>query len=243
MQKYTSGVWRNEIGYYYDDLDSAWMPDVLYTYGHDFQSLGLMNNQTLSYDVRLMVGNSTYDPKIYKVTKVSEMTPQGVIKLTFKQDDFNEMTDNVKLGICDYWTPQGNIKVDIQPSTNDKDIAKFTSNISWQIKDENGELIYLEDMNAWHLSKGKVSYFRADFFDDKNRVRIDPEWKLVLINDQDYSEDEVEYYTNLITVTEFDDSVISVKPAKAGSLSGKKYRLSVNDGEGNYYSSIDLEVT
>lgn len=239
---YTSGVWRNDYGYYLDNIDSAWMPDILYTYGEKFQSLGLMNNQTLTYDVRLMVTNSVYEPKVYQITKVSEMTPQGIIKLTFKQDDFNEMTDNPQKLICDYYTPEGNIRVDIEPSSVDKDIVKYRSIISWQIINENGELIPLVDEELQHLSIGKASYFFAEFFDNENLVHIDPEWKIVLINDQDYTADDIEYYTNLVTITEFDDSVIAVKPAKAGSLSEKKFRLSVNDGDGNYYSSIDLEV-
>ena len=107
---------------------------------------------------------------------------------------------------------------------------------------ENGELVPLIDEELQHLSIGKASYFVAEFFNNENLVHIDPEWKITLINDQDYAADDMEYYTNLVTITEFDDSVIALKPAKAGSLSGKKFRLSVNDGDGNYYSSIDLEV-
>lgn len=239
---YTSGVWRDEIGYYLDNIDSGWMPDILKTYGHNFNQLGLMNNQTLTYDMRLMIGDNVIDPKIFKVTKVGEMVPQGVIKLTFKQDFFNEMTDNVKLGICDYYTPDGNLKVDISPSTDESDTTQYTSVITWQTLNDNGELIPLTEESEQRLSVGKAAYFAADFFDDGDKTHVDPEWKLTLINDQDYNEDDIEYYTNLVTVTEFDDSVVSIKPAKAGSLSGKKFRLSVNDVEGKYYSSIDLEV-
>ena len=219
------------------------MPDILYTYGRDnFSNLNLYNNQTLSYDTRLMITNSDYDPKIYQVTKVQEMTPQGVIKLSLKQDDFNEKRDNPQLRICDYYSEEGNIRVDISPSEDTQDMSRYTSLISWYTTNDKGELIPIEDETSKCLIRGKATYFVANFFNGENESRIDPEWKLTLINDSDYTVDDVNYYTNLVTVTEFDDSVVALKPGKAGSLTGKKFRLSVSDNKGNYYSSIDLEV-
>ena len=43
-------------------------------------------------------------------------------------------------------------------------------------------------------------------------------------------------------LTKFDKSTLAIKPAKASSLKGKKFVLSVCDSNGEYYSSIDLEV-
>lgn len=239
---YTSGRWTDEISSSLDNITNAWLPDVIYTYGRDnFKQLGLDNNQTITYDQRFMITNSDYDPKCYQVTKVQEMVPQGVIKITVKQDDFNENRDNPQLRICDYYTDEGNILVNINPTQKPRDIAKYTSSISRQEKNENGELVEMVEQSNL-LDKGTASYFAVTFMKGNKPDRVDPEWKVTMIDDQDYTQDEIKYYTNLLSVTEFDDSVVAVKPGKAGSLSGKKFRLSVCDKDGNYYSSIDLEV-
>lgn len=224
---YTSGRWRNEKGIYLDNLDSAWIPDILYTYGNNYQSLGLNDNHTLTYDVRLMVTNNNYEPKVYQISKVSEMTPQGVIKLTFKQDDFNKNRDSIKYGVCDYYDNEGHKNIEIIPV---KEPTLFTSVISWMTVNDEGELIPgIEDQ----LQRGKIQYFSVDFYNDGEEVIVEPEWK---ISGQD------EYSIGLMKITKFDNKVIGVRPAKASSLSGKTFTLSVNDIEGNYYSSIDLEV-
>ena len=188
-----------------------------------------------------MITNSDYEPHCYQVTKVQEMVPQGVIKITVKQDDFNENRDNPQLRICDYYTDEGNLLVNIDPAQKPRDIAKFTSTISRQEKNENGELVEMTEQSNL-LDKGTASYFVVTFMKGNKLDRVDPEWKVTMIDDQDYTQDEIKYYTNLLSVTEFDDSVVAIKPGKAGSLSGKKFRLSVSDKNGNYYSSIDLEV-
>ena len=222
---YTSGRWLDEISASLDNLTNAWLPDVCYTYGvENLSNLGLDNNQTISYDQRFMLSNSVFYPSCYQVTKVTDMTPQGVIKLSLKQDDFNEKRDNVQLRICDYYTEEGNIKVDIPSSVTG------ISTIAWKTVNSDGELI---DGSASLLERGKVAYFEVVSED-----RFDPEWHLSLLT---AGEDE-EYYVNLMQVTEFDDKVVAVKPRKAGSLVGKQFRLSVSDRNGNYYSYVDLEV-
>lgn len=225
---YTSGRWLDEISASLDNLVYAWLPDVVYTYGSNtLNQLHLDNNQTITYDQRFMITNNQFDPKCYQVTKIMEMFPQGVIKLSLKQDDFNENRDNVNLGICDYFTNEGNIKVVINPNPTG------VSTIYRRAINDDGELI---PSDGTSLTKGVAAYFEV-VFDGEN---IDPEWDLKLIGD--YEKDEVDYYTNLISLTEFDDGIILLRPAKAGSLSGKMFRLSVSDKNGDFYSSVDLEV-
>ena len=171
-----------------------------------------------------MLSNSVFYPLCYQVTKVTDLTPQGIIKLSLKQDDFNEKRDNVQLGICDYYTDEGNIKVDIPLS------PVGVSSIAWKTLDSDGTLI---DGEPGLLERGVTVYFEVVSED-----KFDPEWHLELLTESD----DEEYYVNLIQVTEFDDKVVAVKPRKAGSLVGKQFRLSVSDKAGNYYSSIDLEV-
>lgn len=229
---YTSGRWLDEISYQLDNIINAWLPDVIYTYGSDnLNTLKLDNNQTITYDDRFMITNNYIDPKCYQVTKVMEMFPQGIIKLTLKQDDFNEKRDNVDLRICDYYSDEGNVSISITESSE-----TGTSTIIQQIMNSSGELEPLSVSDISRLEKGKTSYFEVTFSDEN----IDPEWKVILLGD--YEKDDVDYYTGLLSVTEFDKTIVAIKPAKAGSLSGKSFRLSVSDVNGNYYSSINLEV-
>lgn len=196
--------------------------------------LGLSNNQTITYDQRFMITRNTLHPKVYQVTKVDDTIPQGIIKMSLKQDEYNPKRDSVDMMICDYFTEEGNLKVDITTPLEPDEEA--TSSISCFTINDKDELEPAVDIQ--HLERGKALYFKVDF----SAENINPEWKVSLINDGNYSADDVNYYTGLISVTKFDDLVVAIKPAKAGSLVGKKFRLSVSDINGNYYSSIDLEV-
>ena len=233
---YTSGRWLDEISTQLDNITNIWMPDILNTYGLDnYQNLNLQNNHTLSYDVRLMITNNTFYPKCYQVSKVEELHPAGVIKITLKQDDLNETRDNPDLGICDYYTEVGNIKKDIV----EPDPPVGQSTIYWRKLGADGKLEPTRYTNIPNLERGKALYLEVEFSD----TDVNPEWHITMMNSDDYTEDEISYYTGLISVTEFRDSIVSIKPAKAGSLSGKTFSLSVSDVNGNYYSSINLEVT
>lgn len=178
-----------------------------------------------------MITNNLLDPKCYQVTKVMELFPQGIIKLTLKQDDFNEKRDNIDLKICDYYSEEGNVSISITQT-----VGTGTSTITHQIMNNNGELEPVSTSETVSLEKGKTSYFEVAFSDPG----VDPEWQITLLGD--YEKDQVDYYTGLLSVTEFDKTVVAIKSAKAGSLSGKTFRLSVSDVNGEYYSSITLEV-
>lgn len=219
-----------------DNVTGVWLPDVAKCYGKEnLSNLGLDNTQTLMHEQRLMITDSEFYPQCYKISKVVELLPRGIIKLTLKQDEYNEKRDNVDLHICDYYLEEGNLIINIEEPEDEEG----SSTIYWRELNEDGELELVQYDEGFDLERGKVSYFEVEFSDEG----IDPEWRIELINDnEEYSEDDVKYYNGLISVTEFDDLTVAIKPAKAGSLSGKEFRLSVSDIHGNYYSSIDLEV-
>jgi hypothetical protein len=176
------------------------------------------------------MSNNTLDPKIYQVTKVTDINPQGIVKLSIKQDDFNEKRDNIELLVCDYYTDEGDITINV-PNTS-SDVNK-TSSINWMSIDDNGELVHSTETE---LNIGKTYYFGVTFSDNN----IDPQWRVSLIGD--YSEEDKEYYVGLMKLTKFDASTLALKPAKASSLKGKRFALSVSNTNGEYYSSIEVEV-
>jgi hypothetical protein len=231
---YTSGVWRDNLSMSNDNLTSAFLPDTYHVYGDKLEELGLYDTRTVMYLQRFFMSNNDLEPKIYQVTKVTDINPQGIIKLSIKQDELNEKRDNTELRVCDYYTDEGDIQVDI-PVVETPDTEK-TSTISWFTIDDDGELI---DGVETKLELGTTYYFGVTFSADN----VDPQWKIELIDDyNEFTDEDKEYYVGLMKLTKFDNTTLALKPAKASSLKGKRFTLSVSDSNGEYYSSIEVEV-
>ena len=229
---YTSGIWRDEYSMSSDNLTSAFIPDTYHVYGEKLKELGLCDTRTIMYEQRFFMSNNDLEPKIYQVTKITDINPQGIIKLSIKQDELNEKRDNIKLHICDYYTGEGDIIIN-EPVNEMPDTTK-TSEIKWMTVNVNGEL---EQGVETELEIGKTYYYEVEFSD----TGVDPQWRITP-TDTSLTDEEKEYYIGLMKLTKFDASTLAVKPAKASSLKGTKFILSVSDSVGEYYSSIELEV-
>ena len=232
---YTSGVWRDEYSMSSDNLTSSWLPDTYFVYGDKLEELGMCDTRTITHLQRFFFSNNDLDPKIYQITKITDLNPQGIIKLSIKQDELNEKRDNIELRVCDYYTDEGDILID-KPSVNIIDNTK-TSKIKWMNIDENGELV--EGIES-KLQIGQSYYFEVKFSD----MNIDPQWRIELIDDyNEFNDEDKEKYIGLMKLTKFDKTTLALKPAKASSLKGKKFTLSVSNVDGEYYSSIEVEVS
>ena len=230
---YTSGTWVNEYGSYLDNLTGAWLPDVFHTYGENYKNIGLHDNRTIVHGMRFLLSNNMYDPKIYFVTKVVDLSPQGIIKLSIKQDDFNSKRDNLELGICDYYTDDGSVKVTIQkPETENEE---KTSKIIYLEMNENNELVE-STVQDIILRIGQTSYFKV-----KTSSEIDPQWTVSVIDNNGGNEPD-DYYVGIIKITKYDGNIVAIKPNKAGSLKGMNFELAVSDLTGEYYTSKQMEV-
>lgn len=233
---YTSGIWTDEYSTSLNNITAAWLPDVRYIYEDAIDKFGLDNNQTIVYGMRFMLSHNDYDPRVYKVTKVLDIAPQGLIKLTLKQDDLNKKTDNIDLRICDYFTDTGNIVVN-QPDLEYANPYLGSEIVSME-KSPNNELEESVTLNTT-LHLGETVYYKAKYLPEGSE--IDPEWRIEIIGN--YTDEEVQYYEKLVKVTELDDHTVAIRPGKANSLIGKQFRLTVQDLSGNYYSStIELTV-
>ena len=233
---YTSGIWTDEYSTSLNNLTSAWLPDLKYIYENAIDDFGIDNNQTIVYGTRFMLSHNDYDPRVYRVTKILDLAPQGIIKLSLKQDDLNKKTDNINLRICDYFTDTGNIVVN-QPDLEYTNPSLGSEIVSMTINDD-GELEKAQTLNTT-LHLGETVYYKANYL--PNGSEIDPEWRIEIVGD--YTPEEVSYYEKLVKITELDDYTVSIRPGKANSLIGKKFRLTVQDLSGNYYSStIELTV-
>lgn len=208
--------------------------DTYHVYGDKLEELGLCDTRTIMHGQRFFMSNNDLDQKVYEVTKIKDINPQGIIKLSIKQDELNEKRDNIELRVCDYYTDEGDIQVDIL-TTSTPNVNK-TSTINWLTIDNNGELVAGIKTK---LKLGTSYYFESTFSDDN----IDPQWRIELIdNNNEFNVKEKEYYIGLMKLTKYNSSILILKPAKASSLKGKNFSLYVSDINGNYESFIRLEV-
>lgn len=235
---YTSGVWRDEISLSPDNLTNSWLPDTHYTYGDNLEELGLFDTRTVMHMQRFFFSNNDLDPKIYQVTKVTDLNPQGIIKLSIKQDEYNEKRDNLELHICDYYSNNGDIQFDEIKNVNSEDFR--TSRIYQALLDDTKQISGFTSIEGiLNISIGRSFYFLPQF----SHENIEAEWRIRLKNNDGLSFEEVKYLEGLMKLNEFEDNLLLVKPGKATSLYGKVFELSVSDMNGEYYSSIMLEVT
>ena len=232
---YTSGKWTDEYSSSLDSLTAAWLPDTYHTYGNHIYDLHVCDTRTIMHEQRFMLTNNILDPKVYQVTKIIDLNPSGVIKLSIKQDELNRTTDNVELQICNYYSSSGETT---KPSPEEIYPSNSNTKIQWMILNLDDELEILEDQSLKHLSLGVVSYFKYPL----SNPDLYCKWNIQLKNDNSYTEEQCRYYENLIKISTINEETISIKPGKAKSLTGKKFTLHVMDNNGFNSSSIDVEV-
>ena len=234
---YTSGKWTDEYSSALDNLTSAWIPDTYYTYGNNIYELGLSDTRTIMHEQRFMLTNNILDPKVYQVTKVVDLNPSGIIKLSIKQDELNEKRDNIMLKICDYYNDSGEsnvsfVKDDSMPVVENPEIK-------WMQLNSEGELDEVLDDILKYLHIGQSSYFECI----PSNVESHLNWNIEFVNvENHYSSEECSHFEGLIKITALKNGVISVKPGRTKKLIGKHYLLSAEDRYGFIRSSIELEV-
>lgn len=239
MQSYTSGRWTDEISSTLDNLTGAWLPDIYYTYGDNYESLGLDDNRTIMHEQRFMLTNNIIDPKVYQVTKIVDLSPQGIIKLSVKQDEFNEKRDNKYLKICDYYRDDGEPKIKEQ-LFNMPVFEEKLGIIHRLYLNENNELTYANytTHSVENIRIGELSYFGIDNIAENSDI----EWTLSLSDSEQFTESEIKYYERLVTLSRLDSVNVSIKLSKAKSLSGKCFLLTATDLSKHSSTSIKLEV-
>lgn len=209
------------------------MPNTHYIFGDDgLEKYNLDDTRLITIQQRTMITLNTIHPNCYSITKVLDMTPQGIIKLSLKADEFDPSRDNVDLLLCDYYNDTGDITV--RKPTSDVDPGK-TSSIYYNVINSDGEL-EINDEFPETLETGETYYFSAEFSDSG----IDAQWRIIL--DGDYTDEERIPIERLMVLRDIDSEVVSLRPAKSMKLHGLKFKLNVCDINGEYDSSIDVEV-
>ena len=231
---YTSGVWNDFYTTGLDNLTGLWLPNTYYVYGDKLEEYELFDSRTIAIQTRTMITVNDINPNCYVVTKNGDMHPKGLFKLSLKADDFNPKRDNVALRVCDYYHDTGDIAVIDPPQDPD---PYTTSVIHYMVVDADNELTVDDSFPI--LEIGNMYYYEAEFSDEG----VTAQWRIELIDDDGkYTEKERYALERLMVIRDISSTVISIKPGKSNKLKGLRFKLSVTDVNGNYESSINLEV-
>ena len=217
-KSYTSGIWRDFRVVSLDNITSAWLPDTYNVYG-DLEQFNLSDTRTIAHQLRVMITHNVINPKCWMVSKVDDTTPAGLVKVTFKQDEYNPTRDNPTLLLCDYYTPSGDIIVDGEIP------EPLTSTITYMVVNADGELEESTD-SVPALQIGQTYYFSATA----------PEWRINLVGD--YDDDERLTLEKLMVIRNVNETTISLRPGKSNRIKGLQFILSAGDDDG----AIVLEV-
>jgi hypothetical protein len=249
---YTSGVWRSDLSSQLDNITNAWIPDLYHVYGDKLSEYEFYDPRYMMHNQRFILSNNAIDPKVYEITKVLDINPQGIIKLTLKQDELDLNRDNLELMVCNYYDDTGETQIVIPEAEPQDD--RLTSYIFPAHINENGELeidlVQREERDADYTSLqiGKVYYYKVEYWVgtvggeqvvDDTKIT---EWKINLYDTEGLTDAEIKHLDNLMVMEILDKDIVSINPKKAKSLIGHKFALTATDLTGESRSDIILEV-
>lgn len=234
---YTSGVWTADYSVSLDNITNAWIPDTYLIYGNNLSEYDLCDTRYLQHEQRFMLTHNKLDPKVYAVTKVQDLIPQGIIKLTLKQDALDNVKDNVDLMICDYYSDFGEVVTKQEIGYNVQAVGFL-----WSAEiDEDGILQKNREQNhILHIAQ--TSYYNCEFFLGNILQDEQAEWRIDYAGNSELTDKEKEHLCELLVMRQIDKNTISIRPSKANKLIGERFILSVQDRNGDYAISIELEV-
>lgn len=189
---------------------------------------GIPDTRSLAIQTRLMITNNDYHPNCWMISKVVEMNPQGVLKISIKQDEFDIHRDNIEARVCDYYSDDGNINS--QPEiTPDESVG--SSKINHMVIGDDGFLTLADPISSINVA---TTYY---FSEDTSVSDFDAHWRIAIAGKE--PNDPLQ---KLITLSDVDKRTASLRVSKTSKLYGQTIVLSLTDSDGNYYSSINLEV-
>lgn len=213
-----------------------WLPNTYYLFGNSgLKKYNLTDTRMLQMETRLMITLNHLNPNCFAVSKVLDMFPQGIIKFTLKQDAFDKKLDNAEQLICNYYTDDGDVKINMPPD----DLSDgHTSRIYKLILNDQSE--WEEDLqNESKITLGEVQYYRADFSDQS----IAAQWCVSLIDVNDEVDNELrDKLQGMIVIRQIDSMTISLRAAKSEKIIGRVFSLNVSDSKGDYSSAVEIEV-
>lgn len=235
---YTSGTWSADYGVELDTISMRWLPNTYYIFGEEgLNKYNLDDSRYLELGHRMMITTNNLHPQCWKLSKIIETEPVGILKLTMQRDEYNPNKDDTTLMLCDYYDASGGIRISNRKENNYNDPLK-TGMISFAKLNENSELEEDDLKIDNFIYLGHISYFICEF----SYSDVQSEWKIEFIPQNTEEQQKENYYTHLLKLNKISENSASVKVNKANSLLGKKYKIIVHDKNGDFKDSMILEV-
>lgn len=145
QSSYTSGIWTGDRLVSLDNVNKIWMPLNDITERIHYVSEDNEGNQ------RLIISTLSPNPSVWQVSKVEELNPLGILKLTYKQTVFDPHTDYVDWETGDMYADY--FINDIVP-VEDVEVTTVTSKIT--------------ALNNYIKLGGSYKTLTINFFNDNN---------------------------------------------------------------------------
>lgn len=204
MNSYTTGLWIDRYAYSLDDVASIWIPLNNVT-----EKFWYINSNGMNQ--RVCVSAKVDRPLTYKVSKVSDAKPVGLIKITLDQDNFDQFKDYIErdengyiVGMwADYY--DNNVGAQEEPSDGLYDVPLCTLSATNQTMRIGG---------SYKTITATLTRDNIDITDQYTLKQSD--WK-ILVGDEDITAN-----TDLLTVKESDkNNAIKIKFANDRSYINK----------------------
>lgn len=120
---YSGGTHEGDRVVILDDLCNALLPNTYLLYGDKCKNLGLSDTREITYDKRFIVTLNSLHPTVGKITKIVDMTPQGINSYALRQTEFNPELDNAELVVCDYTNSKADVPVQDIPEKKEVQLS------------------------------------------------------------------------------------------------------------------------
>lgn len=218
-----------------DNVTEGFVPNLTYIYKDKLDEYGLGDTNRLLLDTRFMFSTNPIQPKCYLASKIMEMTPKGILDITFKQDTFDEKRDNAELFCCNYYDDNGEAVINLTPTPSEPTTTDKCELYQYSV-DDNGTVIKNETVQP--LKIGGTTYYSCEY-GSKNPNTT---WTIECIDD--ISDDDKKYYCKMVKLTIYDNNNVAITVSRANSVIGHKFKLTViNNNNANETASLELEVS
>ena len=183
-------------------------------------------SETLFFNQRLIISQAIKEPLAWRVTKVEDLNPKGIRRLTFAADKWNQHHDYIEkdedgniIGLwADYWT------IPVEPkSIEDQDDSLFSSITS--------KITATGKPNQVKI--GGTKTFTVSFYDDDQPVEHEPgEWEFTI---------DGEEIVDQLVITYPEPYKAKIKVMKDDDLIGKILSI-VNKTSDGVVSSMDVAL-
>lgn len=202
MNSYTAGLWIDRYAYSLDDVASIWIPLNGIT-----QNFWYVNS--IGENQRVCVSAKVDRPLTYKISKVADAKPVGIIKITLDQDNFNQFTDYIERDedgyIIGMWADYYNDNIGAKEDTDEIEPLPICTVSAMN-----------QNLRVGGSYKTITATLTKDNEDITDKYTITKDNWTVFIGDEDYTASE------LVTLLEQPDtSTIKVKFAKDRSYINK----------------------